>query len=131
MDSYNSYQNFIKPSFAPPSWIFGPVWSFLYLIIVVSFGSVFLKIIRKEIPLTVGLPFALNLVFNFLFTYIQFGLKNNFLASIDIVLVLTTLGWAMYVVFPFARWVTYANIPYFIWVSFATIVQFSITYLNR
>lgn len=131
MDSYNSYQNFIKPSFAPPSWIFGPVWSVLYLIIAVSFGSVFLKIIRKEIPLAVGVPFALNLLFNFLFTYLQFGLKNNFLASIDIILVLTTLGWAMYVIFPFARWITYANIPYFIWVSFATVVQFSITYLNR
>jgi len=131
MDSYNSYQNFIKPSFAPPSWIFGPVWSVLYLIIAVSFGSVFLKIIRKEIPLAVGVPFVLNLLFNFLFTYLQFGLKNNFLASIDIILVLTTLGWAMYVIFPFARWITYANIPYFVWVSFATVVQFSITYLNR
>jgi tryptophan-rich sensory protein len=131
MDSYNWYQNLIKPSFAPPSWVFGPVWTVLYAIIAVTFGAVFYKVINKEIPISVVIPFVLNLFFNFIFTYIQFDLKNNFFASIDILLILITLIWAMFAIWPHARWITYANIPYLLWVSFAASVQLTITYLNR
>lgn len=85
---------------------------------------------QKQIPLIVALPFLLNLVFNFAFTPIQFGLRNNLLAAVDIILVLGTLIWGMYAVFPHARWITYINIPYLLWVSFATVLQFTVTYLN-
>ncbi len=81
----------------------------------------------------VALPFALNLIFNFAFTPLQFGLQNNLLAAIDIILVLTTLIWAFVSVWhraPSLRWVVYANIPYLLWVSFATSLQLTITYLN-
>jgi len=86
---------------------------------------------QKVIPLIVVLPFVLNLIFNFSFTYIQFGLKNNFLAGIDILLVLITLIWAMIAIFPYVKWVTCIQIPYLLWVSFATILQLTITYLNK
>jgi benzodiazapine receptor len=79
------------------------------------------------------LPFALNLVFNFAFSPIQFGLKNNVLAALDILLVFGTLLWAFIALWnssPDLRWVVYANIPYLLWVSFATALQFTITYLN-
>ncbi len=82
----------------------------------------------------VALPFALNLIFNFAFTPLQFGLKNNFLAAVDIFLVLGTLIWALTALWyavPSLRWVVYVNIPYLLWVSFATILQLTITYLNR
>ena len=95
MNTYNWYSQIIKPTWAPPSWIFGPVWTFLYAIIAVTFTIVFYKAFNKQIPSIVALPFVLNLVFNFLFTPLQFGLKNNLLASIDIVLVLGTLIWAL------------------------------------
>ena len=74
---------------------------------------------------------VINLIFNFAFTPLQFGLQNNILAAIDIVLVLTTLVWAMIAIFPHLRWITFLQIPYLIWVSFATILQLTITYLNR
>ena len=131
--TYNWYSTLIKPTWAPPSWIFGPVWSVLYAIIAASYGTVFYKALTKQIPWMVALPFALNLVFNFAFSPIQFGLKNNLLASIDILLVLGTIVWSFYAIWhavPEMRWVVYANIPYLAWVSFASVLQITITYLN-
>ena len=131
MESYNWYQSLIKPLWAPPAFLFGPVWTFLYILIFVSFGKVFLMAWQKQVTFMVALPFILNIIFNLAFTSIQFGLKNNFLAGVDIVLVLGTLIWAMIAIFPFARWITYIQIPYLLWVSFATALQLTITYLNR
>jgi translocator protein len=131
MKTYESYAALVKPSFAPPSWIFGPVWSVLYLIIAASFGYVGYLFYLKRIPFAVLLPFLLNIAFNLAFTPIQFGLQNLPLAALDIVLVLATLAWAMYAIFPIAAWVAYINIPYLLWVSFATVLQLTITWMNR
>lgn len=134
MNNYNWYSQIIKPSWAPPSWLFGPVWTVLYAIIAVSFGTIFYKAFTREISWQVALPFALNLIFNFAFTPIQFGLKNNLLASIDILLILATLVWALYSLWhalPALRWIVYANIPYLLWVTFATTLQITITIMNR
>jgi benzodiazapine receptor len=134
MNETTQYQTLIKPSWSPPSWLFGPVWTVLYAIIFVSFGTVFYKAFTGKLPWMVALPFALNLLFNLAFTPIQFGLKNNLLASIDILLVVGTLIWAFVVLWNFApdlRWVVYVNIPYLLWGTFATCLQLTITYLNR
>lgn len=130
MPTYEWYQQLIKPSWSPPAWLFGPVWTVLYVLIAISFGKVFLMAWQKQIALIVVLPFILNLIFNFAFTPIQFGLQNNILAAIDILLVLGTLIWAMMAIYPYAAWITYMQIPYLLWVSFATILQLTITYLN-
>jgi tryptophan-rich sensory protein len=142
MNTYNWYSQLIKPSWAPPAWLFGPVWTFLYVVIVVSYGVVFYKAFTRQIPWVVALPFALNILFNLAFTPIQFGFKNNLLASIDIVLVLITLIWAMIAIStaslqshietgsPSFYWIALVNIPYLLWVIFATVLQLRITYLN-
>lgn len=130
-NSYTWYSELIKPTWAPPSWLFGPVWSVLYILIAISFGTVFHKFLNKRIPFIVVLPFILNLIFNLSFTYFQFGLKSNILAAIDISLVLITLIWAMIVIYPHIKWVALVNIPYLLWVCFATVLQFTITYINR
>mgnify|MGYP003394139417 CR=1 FL=1 len=130
-EAYNWYKELIKPDFAPPSYLFGPVWSVLYTIIAISYGYVGYLFLKGKIPFIVVLPFILNLIFNFAFTPLQFGLKNNYLAAVDIVLVLGTLIWALIAVWPHARIVVYANIPYLLWVSFATVLQLTITYLNH
>jgi len=129
--TYNWYQQLIKPSWSPPAWLFGPVWTFLYVLIAISFGRVFQLAFQRRISLIVALPFVLNLIFNLIFTPIQFGLKNNLLAAVDIFLVLVTLIWAMMVIYSQARWITYIQIPYLFWVLFATVLQFTVTYLNR
>ena len=130
-NAYSWYSKLIKPSWSPPSWVFGPVWTFLYVLITISFGKVFLMAWKKEIPFIVALPFLLNIIFNLSFTALQFGLKNNFLAAIDILLILSTLIWAMVAIYSYVPWITYMQIPYLLWVSFATILQLTITYLNR
>ncbi|MDO8676546.1 MAG: TspO/MBR family protein [Candidatus Azambacteria bacterium] len=131
MNTPNWYSQLIKPTWAPPAWIFGPVWTFLYVLIAISFGKVFLMAWQKQITLLVALPFILNLIFNFAFTPLQFGLKNNLLAGIDILLVLGTLIWAMIAIYPHMKWITYIQVPYLLWVSFATVLQLTITFLNK
>ena len=133
MNTYNWYSQLVKPTWAPPSWLFGPVWTVLYVIIAVSFGTVFYQTFTGKVSWFVALPFILNLFFNFIFTPIQFGLKNNLLASIDILLVVGTLIWALVALWnavPELRWVVYVNIPYLLWGVFATCLQLRITYLN-
>jgi len=131
METYGWYQQLIKPSWAPPAAIFGPVWTILYVIIAITFGAVLYKAFSGKFPWVVALPFLLNLVFNLAFTPLQFGLRSNFLAAIDIVLVWLTIIWAFYAIWPHERWIVIANIPYFFWVSFATVLQLTITYMNR
>ena len=106
------YLQIIKPSWAPPSWLFGPVWSFLYIIIAITYGYVVYLFIQKKIPFVVLIPFILNIFFNLLFTPLQFGLRNNVLAAIDIILILATLIWALVAIYPYAKWVSFINIPY-------------------
>lgn len=127
------YTQLIKPTWAPPSWIFGPVWAVLYIIVAISFGTVFYKAFTEKLSWIVALPFVLNLIFNFAFTPIQFGLKNNLLASIDILLIVGTLIWALAAIWyaaPSLRWISYINIPYLLWGLFATCLQLTITYIN-
>jgi tryptophan-rich sensory protein len=131
MNNYNWYSQLVKPTWSPPAWIFGPVWTFLYMLIAVSFGKVFLLFFQKKVSFIVILPFILNLIFNFAFTPLQFGLKNNFLAAVDVILVLGTLIWAIIAIYPHVRWVAYIQIPYLLWVTFATVLQLTITYLNK
>ena len=124
------YSQLIRPDWAPPAWVFSPVWTVLYEIIAVSFGYVFGRIWRGSIPKYVAIPFVLNLVFNAAFTPVQFWLQINWLALLIVALVAATLLWAMIAVWPYARWVAIVNIPYLLWGSFATVLQASITYLN-
>lgn len=79
----------------------------------------------------VAVPFLFNIGFNALFTPLQFGLKNNFLALIDIILVFVTIVWAMGSIFRHDKMIAYLQIPYLVWVTLATVLQLSITFLNQ
>lgn len=131
MNEASRYMEYIQPSWAPPAWLFGPVWSVLYVLIAISFGYVFIKVFQGELPKMVAVPFVINLIANASFTPVQFGLNNLPLASFVIVVVLTTIVWSMVAIWPHYKWVALMQIPYLLWVSFATVLQFTITYLNR
>lgn len=127
MDWYNSLD---KPSWTPMPATIGLIWQILYPIILVTFGYVFYQAFSRRIPISVAIPFAINLASNLAFTPIQFGLQNLVLASIDIVIVLLTIVWSMWAIWPHHRWVAMAQVPYLLWVLIATILQWSITWLN-
>ena len=142
MNTYHWYSQLKKPKWSPPSWLFAPVWIALYVLIFISFGKVFLLVYQKQIPFIIILPFILNIIFNLAFTPLEFKLKNNLLAALDVLLVLGTLIWAMVAIFFASQelvsaggssliWIVYFQIPYLLWVTFATTLQLSITYLNR
>jgi tryptophan-rich sensory protein len=135
-NSYTWYGALIKPTWAPPGWLFGPVWSVLYILIIISFGYVAYRyfapqLSANKIPFIILLPFLLNIIFNIAFTPLQFGLQNLGLATVDIFLVLGTLVWALVSIFPYISWVAFINIPYLLWVCFATILQTTVWRMNK
>jgi benzodiazapine receptor len=131
MRTYSQYRSYKKPSWAPPAWLFGPVWTILYVLIAISFGYIGYMWIAGMLSFGVALPFVLNLFFNFLFTTIQFRWRNFTLAAIDVLAVWVTLVWALIEILPLVPWVAYINLPYLAWVSFATVLQITVTVMNR
>jgi tryptophan-rich sensory protein len=130
-DITKSYRKLKKPSWAPKESLFGKVWGVLYIIIFVVCVYVLSELMDGDISWLIVLPFGLNLLFNLMFTPIQFGLKNNYLALVDIILILGTLIWAIIAIFPFSWVVALVYLPYLIWVCIATALQASVTSLNR
>ncbi len=130
MQEQNWYRQLNKPQWAPDEKVFGQVWSKLYVIIAAVNIWVVVLLIQNKISWKVALPFWVNLFFNAIFTPIQFGLKNNLLATLDIFIVLGTIIWAMWSIWPYAYWLALAYIPYLVWVIIATVLQISITIKN-
>ncbi|MFC1622119.1 TspO/MBR family protein [Patescibacteria group bacterium] len=125
------YQNIIKPTFAPPAYVFGIAWSILYPIIFISFGYTGYLVISKKISKHILVPLIINLISNLLFSPIQFGLKSNLLAAIDITIVLGSLIWFIAKIYPHSKVVAFVQAPYLLWVFFATVLQYSIAFLNK
>lgn len=130
MDYPSWYSKLKKPSWAPPEQLFGQVWSFLYPVIFGVNIYVIYLLSSGKISWKVALPFWINLALNFLFTPLQFGLRNQILSSIDIILVLVTIVWCMVAIWPHNKWVALLFVPYFIWVAIASLLQINITLLN-
>ncbi len=124
------YNSLAKPDWTPAPGTIGLIWRILYPIILITFGYVFVQVIRKRMPWHVAVPFAINLVANLIFTPIQFGMRNMPLASLDIAIVWLTIIWMMVAVWRHSKWVAVAQLPYFVWVSIASVLQYSITWMN-
>ncbi|MCS7237188.1 MAG: tryptophan-rich sensory protein [Thermoguttaceae bacterium] len=124
------YDQLIKPPWTPPPWMIGLIWSILYPLIAISFGYVFLQVIRGKIPAWVAIPFLINLVANLLFMPIFSGWKNLWLASVDVVVVWLSIPWAMWTIWPYAQWVALFQVPYLCWVTIATTLMLYILFAN-
>ncbi len=119
-----------KPSWNPPNWVFGPVWSTLYTLMGISAWLIWREggWAAQKLPLLI---FLFQLIFNALWSWIFFGLKKPGAAFVDIVFLWITL-FSMVIHFWEVRPLAGAlMIPYLAWVSFASILNFSIWILNR
>ncbi len=116
----NIYATYKKPSRAPPAYVFGIVRSILYGIILISFWYTVYQVIVGQFSRMLLIPFAINLFANLIFTYIQFKLRRNDRALVDIIIVLATILWIMAVTWNTIRRVSIAQIPYLLRVSIAT-----------
>lgn len=125
------YDTLVKPEWTPAPATIGMIWQILYPIILICLLYVLWQAGRGRIPWMAALPFVLNLAANLAFTPIQFGLRNNLLAAVDILAVWGTLVWMIVAIWPHSRWVAMAEVPYLLWVSLATVLQLSITWMNR
>jgi translocator protein len=124
------YNSLVKPDWTPAPGTIGTIWQILYPIILITFGYVFMQFFRGKVTGFVALPFLINLLSNLVFTPIQFGMRNMPLASVDIMIVWTSLIWLLIAIWPYHRWVAFAQFPYLAWVSIATVLQLSITFMN-
>jgi len=120
-----------KPSFSPPNWIFGPVWTTLYLLIGVAAFLVWRHgLERKEVKTALAI-FGGQLVLNTLWSIIFFGLHNHFWAFIEIIVLWSAILWTIFAFYKISRPAAYLLLPYILWVSFAGYLNYSIWILNQ
>jgi benzodiazapine receptor len=125
------YDTLVKPSWTPAPGVIGTIWTILYPMILVVFGYIAFRVFKGDMPKALLVPIVINMVTNIAFTPIQFGLQNLPLATVDILLVLVTIVWAMIAFWPHSRIASLALIPYLVWVSTASVLQVTITLSNR
>jgi translocator protein len=121
------YYTLIKPRFNPPSFVFAPTWTILYIMIGIAGGLIWR---RREKHRLLFVFFILQLICNFAWSFLFFAAQSISWALIDIILLWITLLVTIVHSYKHYKTVAYWLTPYFIWVSFATVLNFSIWILN-
>lgn len=125
------YATLNKPPFSPPNWIFGPVWTALYFMMGISLYLVWMKGLKNKKVKIAMLFFAVQLIFNFLWSLLFFGMHSPQLALVDIFFLLIAISMTMVKFNKISKPASYLLVPYLLWVSFATVLNLSIVVLNR
>ena len=126
------FPTLVKPVFNPPSWLFAPVWTFLYILMGIAAGRVWGRIdfdrekVRKAL-----LFFVIQLALNALWSVLFFGMHNPLLALIEIVILWLMIYETFVKFIKIDKIAGYLFIPYLLWVSFATVLNASLWWLNR
>lgn len=123
------YASIQKPSFNPPNWIFGPVWTILFILIGISFFLIWNKKPIYKIKPEATL-YYLQLGLNLLWSILFFGFHKPFLSLIEIIVLWICILTLMVRFFRISKLASYLLIPYLLWVSFAAILNFMIVKLN-
>ena len=121
------YPTLSKPEWNPPSWVFGPVWTTLYVMMAVAAWLVWLK---PETTRTALILFFIQLALNSLWSFLFFGAQSPGLALIDILALWLALALTIHAFFEHSRTASLLLLPYLAWVSFAAFLNFSIWQLN-
>jgi tryptophan-rich sensory protein len=126
------YAALAKPSFNPPSWVFGPVWTILFVLMGIAAFLIWqssrgaLAQRRREALVVYGLQLLLNVLWSILF----FGLQNPGLAFAEIILLWLAIFVTMRAFARISRVAMWLLAPYIVWVSFAAFLNYSIWVLN-
>ena len=125
------YQTLQKPSFSPPNWVFGPVWTVLYFLMGVSAYLIWIKGLKKKnVKNALGF-FVGQLTLNFLWSIVFFGFQSPLLGLVDIIILWLLIIATIFKFYKISKTAAYLLIPYLLWVSSASILNLSIVLLNR
>ena len=120
-----------KPSFSPPNWLFGPVWTILYLMIGIALFLVWTTKANKILKRKAYYIFGIQLILNTMWSVAFFGAHNPFLAFIIIVLLWISILLNIIEFYKIKKSAGLLLLPYILWVSFAAVLNFAIYWLNR
>lgn len=123
------YATLNQPSFNPPNWVFGPVWTTLYLIMGISFFLIWKLEAGKERNQAIVI-FLLQLLLNFGWSFFFFYFKMIGIALIEIVLLWSIIVLMLLRFYKLKPLAAYLNIPYLLWVTFATALNAAYFFLN-
>lgn len=123
------YAGLIKPSFNPPNWIFGPVWTLLYILMAYAFFRV-LRTPDSAARSRAIVLFLVQIAVNAAWSWAFFGLHSTLGGVAVIVPLLAAIAWTMRAFFKVDRRAGYLLLPYFAWVSFAALLNITIWTLN-
>lgn len=124
------YVGIQKPSFNPPNWIFGPVWTLLYILMGIAAGLVWNSAAGTAAKRRALSIYVIQLVLNFGWSLIFFGLRSPGWALVEIIVLWSSIVWCMRSFAPIHRTAMWLLIPYLLWVSFATVLNGAIVALN-
>jgi benzodiazapine receptor len=124
------YETLNRPPFNPPNWLFGPVWTTLYILLGISLFLIWKQSASKERNLAIFV-FLLQQVLNFGWSFIFFYFNMIGFALIEIILLWISIIIMLVLFYKIKPMAAYINIPYLIWVTFATILNASYYLLNR
>lgn len=119
------YRFLEKPFLNPPNWVFGPVWTFLYICMGVAAYLIYQQ--NKANLLKI---FWVHLGVNFIWSWLFFGLRNPGLALIDIIILWLLISYLAFEFYKVNKLASSLLWPYLAWVSFATYLNFNIWLLN-
>ncbi len=125
------YQTINKPSWNPPNWIFGPVWTTLYVMMGVALFFVWKSDVREALKKTAITLFAVQLVLNFLWSFIFFNQQQPGWALVEIVMMWIAILLTIFAFAKIDKTAAWLLVPYISWVSFATILNYTIWQLNK
>jgi len=123
------YVNLQKPSFAPPDWLFGPVWTTLFALMGISLYWVWGKQLEKSFRRAISF-FGLQLVLNNLWSFFFFGLENPLAGLIEIMLLWIAIAVTIFEFYKLSKRAGLILLPYIIWVTIAAILNYYILVLN-
>lgn len=130
MNSFEAYQQLQKPSFSPPGWIFGPVWTVLYILMGIASYRIFMYgYKRKDVQNALGVYFV-QLFFNFLWSIVFFRWQMRGLAYIVILILAALILLTIDKFYKIDKTAGILMVPYLLWVVFASILNLSIWLLN-